>query len=62
MKDDNGLTPLGKIVALTIILIVLGVSVAMIFEGSDIGANIKDFIQNSKSVEDDVQTQDEKNS
>lgn len=62
MKNDNGLTPLGKIVALTIILIVLGVSVAMIFEGSDIGSNIKEFIQNSKSVEDDVQTQDEKNS
>ena len=59
MRDDNGMTPLGKIVTIAVVLIILGVSVAMIFGGTDIGSDIKEFIQNTNTSNENVENEKE---
>ena len=59
MRDDNGMTPLGKIVTIAVVLIILGVSVAMIFGGTNIGSDIKGFMQNTNDTEQNVQDEKE---
>ena len=45
MKGNAGKTPLGWIITIVIVLLIVGVSVAMIFEGTDIIPNLIEKIQ-----------------
>ena len=46
MGEHTGTAPLGWIIALVVLLIIAGVAVAMIFEGTDIIPNLIEKIQN----------------
>ena len=54
MKNQSGRTPLQTLLTITILLIIAGVAIAMIFEGSDIGSDIKAFLQKNNSTEDEI--------
>lgn len=49
MKNQSGKSPLGWIITITVVLIIVGVSIAMIFGGTDIVSEIKGKIQNSNT-------------
>ena len=46
MDEHTGTAPLGWIIVLVVLLIIAGISVAMIFGGTDIIPNLKKKIQN----------------
>ena len=46
MKNQSGKSPLGWIIVLVVLLIIAGISVAMIFGGTDIIPNLIEKIQN----------------
>ena len=48
MKKQGGYTPLTWIIIVSIVLLIVGVSIAMLFGNTDIGNQIKDTIQNTK--------------
>ena len=55
MKKQDGKTALELILAIAISVIVAGVAFAMIFGGTDIASEIKDFMQkNDTNVTDNV--------
>ena len=49
MKNQSGKSPLVWIITITVVLIIVGVSIAMIFGGTDIVSEIKGKIQNSNT-------------
>lgn len=49
MRDDNGMTPLGWIVTIAVVLLIIGVSVAMIFGNEFELPNKKDQNQNQNT-------------
>ena len=60
MKKQDGKTPLTMLLTITILLLIGGAMVAMLFEGTDIVSNIKAVLQkNDTNVTETVQ-EDEK--
>lgn len=47
MDEHTGKAPLGWVITLVVLLIIAGVSVAMLFEGTDIIPNLVEKIQNT---------------
>ena len=54
MKNQSGRTPLQTLLTITILLIIAGVTIAMIFGGTDIGSDIRAFLQKDNSTEDEI--------
>ena len=54
MKNQSGRTPLKTLLTITILLIIAGVTIAMIFGGTDIGSDIRAFLQKDNATEEKI--------
>jgi len=51
MKKQDGKTPLGWIITIVVVTLIIGVSVAMLFDGEDVRDSIKQMMNKNNTVQ-----------